>query len=65
MASIKITNARQYIENENACIFINWEGEYVYQDMCGYRTYKTLAGLNRFLVKNAKMRGNKPVTVID
>lgn len=50
---MKITSAREYIESLDCCVW--FDGEYNYQDMFGYKTFKTLNGLNKHLAKLAKM----------
>lgn len=43
---------------------INDAGEYVYQDMCGYKTYKTLAGLERMLRRYGYLKDGEHVTEV-
>lgn len=62
--TITITEKRQYIKDGDFCIYRDGDG-YVYQDMLGYKTYKTLAGLNRHLANSAKRANREVVTVTD
>ena len=61
-----ITTSRQYIDSIDACIYIDdWSGEYVYHDIFGYRTYKTLRGLNNYLQKCARMMNRDVPTITE
>lgn len=62
--TITISNERQYIENGNACIYRDEDGTYVYSDTSGYKTYKSIKGLNKHIAKVAKMANREAVTVI-
>lgn len=62
--TITISTERQYIEDGNACIYIDeYDGSYVYSDIFGYKTYKTIKGLNKHIAKVAKMANREAVTV--
>lgn len=53
--TINLTTDRQYIEKPDCCVYIDkYDGRFVYQDMCGYKSYKTIAGLNRMIAKACK-----------
>lgn len=61
--TITISNERQYIENGNACVYSD-NDEYIYMDAFGYKTYKTISGLNKHIAKVAKMANREAVKVI-
>ena len=63
--TITISNERQYIEDGNACVYVDkYDGLYVYSDVFGYKTYKTLKGLNAHIAKAAKMANREAVKVV-
>ena len=60
-----ITTNRQHIASIDAIIYIDSDGTYVYHDICGYRTYKTLRGLNNYLRKCARMANRDVPTITE
>lgn len=63
--TITITNERQYIENGNACIYIDeYDETYNYSSLRTWKSFKTLKGLNNHIAKVAMMANREAVTVI-
>ena len=61
-----ITTSRQHIASIDAHIYIDeYDGTYVYHDIFGYRTYKTLRGLNAYLQKCARMMHRDVPTITE
>ena len=61
-----ITTSRQHIESIDAIIYIDkYDGSYVYHDIFGYRSYKTLRGLNNYLQKCARMANRDVPTITE
>ena len=61
-----ITTSRQHIESIDAIIYIDkYDGSYVYHDIFGYRSYKTLRGLNNYLQKCARMANRTVPTITE
>lgn len=46
-----------HLEDIDAMIYFDRPGEYVYQDACGWKTYRTKKGLVRALRKQRRVRG--------
>lgn len=50
---MKISTNREYYNNGDFCIFVcKYTNKYCYQDSFGYKSYKTLSGLEKMLKKN-------------
>lgn len=63
--TITISNERQYIENGNACVYIDkYDGTYNYSSLRSDKSFKTLSGLNKHIAKVAKMANREAVNVI-
>jgi len=61
-----ITTDRKHITALDAHVYIDrYDGTYVYHDIFGYRTYKTLRGLNIFLQKQARMANRAIPTITE
>ena len=63
--TLTITTERQHIASIDAHVYIDSDGSYVYQDMCGYRTYRTLQGLNRYVQSAAKTVNRKAPEIVE
>lgn len=63
--TITITTERQYIENGNACIYIDkYDGTFNYHSLRTWKSFKTLNGLNKHLAKVAKMANREAVEAV-
>ena len=63
--TITISAERQYIENGNACVFIDkYDGTFNYSSLRTWKSFKTLKGLNNYIAKVPKMANREAVTVI-
>ena len=61
-----ITTDRQHIAALDAHVYIDeYDGTYVYHDIFGYRSYKTLRGLNNYLQKQARMMSRVIPTITE
>lgn len=50
---MEISNIRNYSDNGEFCIFIDkYTGKYCYQDSFGYKSFKSISGLERMLRKS-------------
>lgn len=58
-----ISKTRNYDNANDFCIYIGYDGEFVYQDIFGYKSYKTIAGLERMLRKRGYLADGERVTV--
>lgn len=54
--TIKLTTDRHYIDRPECCVYIDkHDGRFMFQDIFGYKSYKTINGLNKMLAKVCKM----------
>lgn len=63
--TIKISNEYGYIKDLDCAVYIDkYDGSFCYQDVCGYKSYKTIAGLNRHLAGICKAANKETVEVV-